>query len=93
MLGWVPNERDDMKIILTAVRDGKVTPPALTTAVQGKFPREWTQSMALTHISGLVARLAELRLLRRQWQGRHVQYELGEKVEEFLKLLCMHDRL
>jgi hypothetical protein len=92
VLGWVPRERDDMKIILTAVREGKVTPPELTTAVQSQFPRAWTQSVTLTHISGLVARLAELRLLRRQWQGRHVQYELGDKVEEFLKVLRTSDR-
>ncbi|HEV3256669.1 MAG TPA: hypothetical protein VG013_07320 [Gemmataceae bacterium] len=92
VVGWVPSEYDDMKIILMAVRDGKTTPSDLTTAVQSKFPREWTQSMALTHISGLVARLAELRLLRRQWQGRHVTYELGDRVEEFLKLSRTKER-
>jgi hypothetical protein len=75
-----------MEIILAAVQDGKVTPPELTTAVQSEFPRDWTRSIVLTHISGLVARLAELRLLRRQWQGRHVTYELGDKVEEFLNV-------
>jgi hypothetical protein len=85
VLSRVPSERNDMKIILTAVQEGKTTPSDLTTTVRSKFPREWTQSVALTHISGLVARLAELRLLRRHWQGRHVTYELGNKVEEFLK--------
>jgi hypothetical protein len=88
VLGWVPRERDDMKIILAAVRDGKVTPPALTTAVQSKFPRGWNQNMVFTHISGLVARLAELRLLKRNWQGRNVNYELVDQkqVETFLKV-------
>jgi hypothetical protein len=86
VLSGVPSERNDMQIILAAVQEGKTTPSDLTTTVQSKFPREWTQGMALTHISGLVARLAELRLLRRQWQGRHVTYELGDKVDEFLKV-------
>jgi hypothetical protein len=87
VLGWVPSERDDMRIILTAVKEGKITPPDLISAVQGRFPRAWTQGMVLTHISGLVARLAELRLLRRTWKGRNVNYELGnqKQVETFLK--------
>jgi hypothetical protein len=87
ILSWVPSERHDMQIILIAVQQGNTTPPDLASAVQGKFPREWTQGTVLTHVSGLVARLAELRLLRRQWQGRNVNYELGNRkqVETFLK--------
>jgi hypothetical protein len=92
VLSWVPSERHDMQIILAAVQAGNTTPTALTSAVQGKFPRELTQSTVLTQISGLVARLAELRLLRRQWQGRHVQYELGEKVEEVLSVSQTKER-
>jgi hypothetical protein len=88
VLAGVPCEREDMRIVLSAVADGKVTPSHLIQEVQVKFPRKWTQSMVLTHISGLVARLADLRLLRRQWQGRNVQYELGERqrVDSFLKV-------
>lgn len=84
---WVPREREDMHIVLSAVADGKVTPTDLIQGVQARFPRQWTQSMVLTHISGLVARLADLLLLRRLWQGRTVQYQLGERqrVESFLK--------
>jgi hypothetical protein len=39
-----------------------------------------------THLSGLVARLADLRLLSRRWEGRNVHYELGDdtQVKEFL---------
>jgi hypothetical protein len=87
VLDWVPSEREDMRIILRAVSDGKATPAALTADVQSKLPAEWTESVSLTHISGLVARLAELRLLKRNWQGRNVTYELGDngRVEMFLK--------
>jgi hypothetical protein len=92
VLTWVPSERDDMQNILVAVKEGKVTPPELISAVQSKFPRDWTENTVLTHNSGLVARLAELRLLRRQWQGRHVQYELGDKVEEFLNMSRTKER-
>jgi hypothetical protein len=83
----VPRESEDMRIVLSAVIDGKVTPGALVSAAQARLPRKWTQSMVLTHVSGLVARLADLRLLRRQWQGRNVRYELGEqqRLDAFLK--------
>lgn len=87
ILDWVPRERDDMRIVLTAIAEGKVTPGALTDVVQAEFSRGWTQSMTLTHISGLVARLADLQMLRRRWQGRNVEYELGDRrrVDAFLK--------
>jgi hypothetical protein len=40
-----------------------------------------------THLSGLIARLGEIRLLRRSWQGRNVNYELvdPQQAESFLK--------
>jgi hypothetical protein len=84
---FVPVERDDMRVILSAVFEGKVTPADLFAAVSSKFPSAWSEVMAHTHVSGLVARLSDLRLLKRNWQGRKVTYELGEKdlVETFLK--------
>jgi hypothetical protein len=87
ILDWAPRERDDMRIVLTAIAEGKVTPGALADAVQAEFSRDWTESMTLTHISGLVARLADLQMLRRRWQGRNVEYELGDRrrVDAFLK--------
>jgi hypothetical protein len=87
ILEWAHGERDDMRIVLSAVVDGNTTPAALMQSVRSKLPRQWTQSMALTHVSGLVARLADLRLIRRRWQGRNVEYELGDcrRIDGFLK--------
>ena len=87
ILGWVPAERDDMRIILNAVVGGNKTPSELTEAIRGRFPPEWSDSVFQTHTSGLVARLSELRLLKRVWQGRNVNYELGDRnqFETFLK--------
>lgn len=83
---WVPAERDDMRIVLQAVKDGKKTPTDLTTALRARFPADWSDSVFQTHVSGLVARLGELRLMKRVWQGRNVNYELVEQkqVETFL---------
>ncbi|MBV8126714.1 MAG: hypothetical protein JO114_03505 [Planctomycetaceae bacterium] len=87
ILEWVPAERKDMQIVLKAVMGGTKTPSELTEAIRGRFPPEWSDSVVQTHTSGLVARLSELRLLRRVWQGRNVTYELGEmnQVNTFLR--------
>jgi hypothetical protein len=86
ILAWVPAERGDMRVVLQAVKEGKTTPTELTTALRLKFPAEWSDSVFQTHVSGLVARLGELRLMKRVWQGRNVNYELAdqEQVEKFL---------
>jgi hypothetical protein len=89
---WVPAERDDMKIVLQAVKDGKKTPTELTTALRAKFPTDWSDSVFQTHVSGLVARLGELRHMKRVWQGRNVNYELGDKVDDFLKVPSTEER-
>jgi hypothetical protein len=87
ILDWVPREREDMRTVLSAIIGGNSTPGDLIRSVHVRFPRKWTQSMVMTHVSGLVARLADLRLLRRQWQGRNVRYELCEqqRLDAFLK--------
>lgn len=83
---YAPGEHQDMQSILGAVSAGKVTPTGLATAVRGQFPDNWSEIVFRTHISGLIARLADLRLLRRRWDGRNVQYDLGDtqQVKSFL---------
>jgi hypothetical protein len=87
ILEWVPAECDHMRIILHAIANGQRTPSELSDAIRGRFPSDWSGSVFQTHISGLVARLGELRLTKRIWQGRNVNYELGERkqVDTFLK--------
>jgi hypothetical protein len=60
----------------------------LNAAVRPKFPTDWSDSVFQTHLSGLIARLGEIRLLRRIWQGRNVNYQLvdQQQVESFLKV-------
>jgi hypothetical protein len=82
-----PGEHADMKTVLTAVSSGEITPSAVAAAVRGSFPADWSEVVFRTHLSGLVARLTDLRLLRRRWEGRNVQYCLGDAgtVEAFVK--------
>lgn len=84
----VPAEREDMQAVLQIVKEGKTSPADLSDAVRSRFPDDWSDSVFQTHLSGLVARLGDLRLLRRNWQGRNVLYELAEEqlVESFFKV-------
>ncbi len=77
-----------MSVVLKSVKDGNATPAELGEAVRPQFPDEWSDSVFQTHLSGLVARLGDLRLLRRNWLGRNVRYELGDEqqVESFFKV-------
>jgi hypothetical protein len=88
ILEWAPAERDDMRVVLQAVIGGKATPSQLTGAVRPKFPADWSDSVFQTHLSGLIARLGEIRFLRRSWQGRNVNYQLVDQpqAESFLKV-------
>jgi len=83
---YVAVELDDMRVILNAVAEGKITPGDLFAAVSDEFPKDWSEVMTRTHVSGLIARLGDLRLLKRKWRGRNVNYELGDRhqVEKFL---------
>ena len=78
--------------MLQAVKDGKKTPTELTEALRAKFPADWSDSVFQTHVSGLVARLGELHLMKRVWQGRNVNYEIGDKVDDFLKVSSTKER-
>jgi hypothetical protein len=94
VLRWVPAERDDMRLVFQAVAAGKVTPADLSAAVRSRFPAEWSDSVFSTHLSGLIARLSDLRLMKRVWQGRNVNYELGDRtqVKEFIGAKAQEQR-
>jgi hypothetical protein len=82
---WVPTEWADMRTVLLAVQSGKATPTDVGETVRRELPENWSESMVQTHISGVIARLGDIRLLRRTWQGRNVRYDLGDTVANFLE--------
>lgn len=75
---WVPTEWADMRTVLLAVQSGKATPTDVGEAVRRELPEDWSESMVQTHVSGVIARLGDIRLLRRTWKGRNVRYDLGD---------------
>ena len=89
ILEWVAPEQSDIQAVIGAIATGSSTPPSLTTALRPYLPSDWNDGEIQTHVSGLIARMSELGLLRRRWHGRHVEYELSnvgtpprEKVHE-----------
>jgi hypothetical protein len=89
ILEWVGQEQSDIQAVIGAIATGSSTPPSLTTALRAYLPSDWNDGEIQTHVSGLIARMSELGLVRRRWHGRHVEYELSnvatsprEKVRE-----------
>ena len=56
---------------------------------------DWSDEVARTHVAGVVGRMAELDLIRREWNGRRVRYELSDvkDLPEFSRFLGpeLHD--
>jgi hypothetical protein len=77
ILEWVPQEQADIQAVIGAIAAGSSTPTSLITALRSYLPPDWNDGEIQTHVSGLIARMSELGLLRRRWHGRHVEYELS----------------
>jgi hypothetical protein len=94
VLQYVPGELHYIRLVLSGVLGGRTTPDELMAAVRPLVPSEWSDLMARTHVSGLVARLAEMGLLRRRWEGRNVNYEALAMASSLLpkERLATHDR-
>lgn len=85
VLEYVPGEKHDCLRALAAVSDGIATPDTLLASLRAGLPQEWSDLMVRTHTAGLVARLADMGLLRRHWEGRNVTYQLTQRASALLK--------
>jgi hypothetical protein len=74
----VLSEKNDFKAVLKAITEGSSRPAQLMTAVRSGFPLEWTDVVFRTHIYGVLARLSELGMIAKRWQGRTVEYQVAD---------------
>jgi hypothetical protein len=81
---FVPGELSDFVLLLTSIKSGKVSPSALLASVRESLPSEWSELMVRTHVSGLTARLADVGLIGRAWEGRNVAYQLGDGADPLI---------
>ena len=74
----VPVEKGDVQMVLDSATAGNTSPNDLLESVKSQMPKEWTDLAKRTHVAGVLARCADLGLIRRRWRGRNVTYELSE---------------
>ncbi len=79
VVAFVPGERRDFEVVVSLIREGRATPDELMSAIRGQLPEAWTDVMARTHVSGVIARMADLGIIHRKWDGRNVKYVVGDQ--------------
>jgi hypothetical protein len=81
---YVPAEHADFAAVIAALQGGHVTPDDLLNAVKSSLPATWSETMVRSHVSGVVARLADISGVKRNWSGRNVRYEAADLGTAFL---------
>jgi hypothetical protein len=77
-------EWSDFRAVLSAIRHGSSTPSSLLKAVRNSFPVEWTEIAYRTHISGILARVCDLGLVTKSWDGKRVEYHLTDSASSVI---------
>ena len=80
----VPAEKQDFTAVLRKISEGAVRPESLMSGTRPEFPEKWTEVAFRTHLYGLVARLGELGLVTKSWEGRSVQYQIADSARRLL---------
>lgn len=70
-------ERRDIDLTLHALLANNTKPNALAEVLSPQLPEAWSDVAKRTHIAGVLARMTDLGLLRRIWEGRNVTYDLS----------------
>lgn len=80
----VSAEKQDFISILRKISEGNSRPELLMAQTRSDFPSRWTEVALRTHIYGIVARLVELGLVTKNWEGRSVEYRIGDSARKLL---------
>ena len=75
---YMPGEATHLRAVLEAVSRGATSPPQLTDALRAQFTGRVTDAAFRSHLSGVIARAVDLRLLQRRWEGRYVFYSVTD---------------
>jgi hypothetical protein len=73
---YMPGEATHLRAVLQAVSSGSTSPPQLIDALRARSTERATDAAFRSHLSGVIARAVDLRLLQRRWEGRYVFYSL-----------------
>jgi hypothetical protein len=83
---FVPAEKQDFGVVLKAILDGNKKPESLMSATRSDFPANWTEMAVRTHLYGVLARLGELGLVSKHWEGRSVEYNVPDAALDLLSV-------
>jgi hypothetical protein len=70
----VKSEASDFRSIMQTIKEGHSSPDALIAASRAFLPESWTDLARRTHVYGLLARMGQLGLVGKNWEGRRVSY-------------------
>ena len=87
---YVRSELHDFSHVLSFVGTGQNTPSEQIDLLGTHLPEDWSDSQVRTHVTGVVARMVDLGLLRRQWRGRRVQYETTQSATLLSNVHVIH---
>jgi hypothetical protein len=86
----IPAEFEHMTIALKAIKDGKKTRDELNAILKEYYVNyhkgtHWSDTVVNTMRSGLIGRLNEIGLARRQKLGKNIRYHITETGEKYLQ--------
>jgi hypothetical protein len=71
---YMPAEASDISAVLIALGMERATPGEVLMRLRGQFPLKQSEVAFRSHVSGLIARMVEMGLLKRKWEGRNAYY-------------------
>ena len=88
----IPAEFEHMTVALKAIKEGKKTRDELNTFLKEYYSNyhkgtEWSGTVVNTMRSGLMGRLNELGLVRRQKHGKNIRYDVTDTGEKYIQNL------
>jgi hypothetical protein len=73
---FMPAEASNFEAVLRAVAQGVISPSELVQYLRQSSGERDSDAAFRSHLSGIVARLVDLKLLQRKWEGRNVFYSV-----------------
>jgi hypothetical protein len=70
----ITGEANDFQSVFQAINEGRHSPDSLISASRSFLPESWTDLARRTHVYGLLARMGQLGLIGKNWEGRRVSY-------------------
>ena len=88
----MPAEFEHITVVLKAIQDGKKTRDELNSVLKEYYSHhhkgtEWSSSVVNTMRSGLLGRLNELGLVRREKHGKFIRYHITDAGKKYIQNL------